>query len=253
MKLLEKPKELKMSSKIPYIIDFLLNSNFHFEHSGDIGRGCVFLEFELFARDYIKFAEIELDKGTPVSLINCVGHLKRALECQIDTFFFTFNLHKLFKKRNLGIDKKLEFINKAGIFNSRSLNRLNLIRNNMEHKYEIPKIKELDVFYDLVLALIVVLENVSIVFHSGIISYFDLKDANDNTVGKFTSEYEHEDPKFSFSWIVNEEKTEFIIDFSEPQEFAKAFKIHLLLQQNEGFASSEFIKDELQLIEIPLK
>ena len=43
--------------------------------------------FELYARDYLKFAQEELEKKTVVSLINCVSHLKRATDCQIDTFF----------------------------------------------------------------------------------------------------------------------------------------------------------------------
>jgi hypothetical protein len=238
---------ITLKSKALIVRDFLLKDDYFLEHSGGIGRGCSFPRFELFARDYIKFSESELNKKTPVSLINCVGHLKRALECQIDTFLFAFNLNLIFEKRNLGIDKKLEFISEAGIFNSRSLSRLNKIRNTMEHRYEIPKIQDLDVFYDLVLAFIVVLENVSIVFHNDLTNEFYLNDIKNEDVqlGMFRSEYEHDDQSFIFSWEFKGEKTKILIDMNEPHEFARAFKIHLLLAQNEGFASDEYFTQEL--------
>src|SRR5438105_15457877 len=97
-------------------------------------------DFELSAHDYLEFAEKELEVNTYHNLINCVGHLKRALDCQLDTFLHVFNLFDLFRKRNLKFEKKLEFLKAAGVFNSRSLARLNTIRNRMEHDYEIPKV-----------------------------------------------------------------------------------------------------------------
>lgn len=59
-------------------------------------RGIERPKFELHPRDYLAFAEAELSKNTTVSLINCVSHLKRAAECEIDTFLHIFGLYELF-------------------------------------------------------------------------------------------------------------------------------------------------------------
>ena len=115
-------------------------------------------KFDLSPRDYLAFAEEELNKNTSVSLINCVAHLKRALDCQLDSFFHVFNLFNLFKKRNLKIEKKLQFIGAIGYLNSRSLIRLNSIRNKMEHHYAIPEIEDIEVYFDLITALVQLLE-----------------------------------------------------------------------------------------------
>lgn len=114
--------------------------------------------FEIAPREYLRFAEDELDKNTSVSLINCVAHLKRALDCQLDTYLHAFNLRELFKKRSLKIEKKLEFTGAIGYLNSRSLVRLNTIRNKMEHHYAIPDIQDIEVYFDLVTAMVHILE-----------------------------------------------------------------------------------------------
>jgi hypothetical protein len=40
---------------------------------------------------------------------------------------------------------------------------LNTVRNKMEHSYEIPKIQELEVYFDLVVAFVAVLEKTTII------------------------------------------------------------------------------------------
>src|SRR4051812_38900668 len=73
-------------------------------------------EFNLFARDYLEYAEGELRSPTGLSRLNCVSHLKRAMDCQLETFLHYFGLRELFRKRNLGFDRKLEFLKAAGVF-----------------------------------------------------------------------------------------------------------------------------------------
>lgn len=115
-------------------------------------------QFELYARDYLEFAEQELSNSSTCGLLSCVSNIKRAMDCQLDTFFSVFNLYKSFKDKNLKFEKKLEFLREAGLFNSRSLARLNTIRNKMEHEYEVPKVQDIEVYYDLVGAFVAVLE-----------------------------------------------------------------------------------------------
>ncbi len=118
-------------------------------------------EFELLPRDYLKYAESSLDKKDPESLINATSHLKRALDCQIDIFLNSFNLYDLVSSRNLSVEKKVEFISSVCLFPTRSLNRLNKIRNKMEHEYQVPEIEDLNVYFDLITAFIMFVEPLS--------------------------------------------------------------------------------------------
>ncbi|OCH12421.1 hypothetical protein [Aliivibrio fischeri] len=138
--------------------NFLKENIHNFEPSGKENPFSINTVFEVTPREYLRFAEDELNRNTPVSLINCVSHLKRALDCQLDTFFEVYNLRDLFKKRNVKIEKKLQFIGAIGFFNSRSLIRLNNIRNKMEHHYSIPDIQDIEVYFDLITAIVQLLE-----------------------------------------------------------------------------------------------
>ena len=178
-------------SKSEKLKSFIKNNILYFER--DTGE---FLQvetpsFELYARDYLEFAQQELDRKTVVSLINCVSHLKRAADCQIDTFFHVYNLYNLFKKRNLKFEKKLYFFEAAGVFTSRSLIRFNTIRNKVEHSYEVPKINDLEVYFDLVYAFITILERVT-AFQSEII-WTIYKESN-YTPGGFIIKYIKDEP-----------------------------------------------------------
>lgn len=115
-------------------------------------------QFQLTPREYLNFAESELRNSSDVSRINCVSHLKRALDCQLDTYFHTFNLYTLFTKRSIKVKTKLEFVGAIGFLNSQSLVRLNNIRNNMEHNYVVPDISDIEVYFDLITALVQLLE-----------------------------------------------------------------------------------------------
>lgn len=62
-------------------------------------------------------------------------------------------------KEKFKIRKKIDFLNNLGVFNSRVLVRLNTIRNRMEHKYEIPKITDIEMYFDLVSAFVAILQS----------------------------------------------------------------------------------------------
>lgn len=50
-------------------------------------------KFEILPREYLSYAEGEIDRDSVVSRINCIGHLKRALECQVDIFLHVWVHH----------------------------------------------------------------------------------------------------------------------------------------------------------------
>ncbi len=169
---------------------FIKNHLDSFHGSGKNNPLAVDARFELSPRDYLSYAAEELDKNTPLSLINCVSHLKRALDCQLDSFFHVFNLYDLFKKNNLKVQKKLEFIGAIGFLNSRSLVRLNAIRNKMEHQYTVPDIQDIEVYFDLITALVQLLEYATF---DGAGSDFDIE-IEGSKYSSFYIEYKREEP-----------------------------------------------------------
>lgn len=138
------------------------------ENLNDLNFNKLFPNFELMPSDYMQFAEEELEliEKYPENIrskINSILHLKRALDCQMDIFFHAFGLHEYIKRKNLGINTKLEFFKELGLINSRVIKRFNKIRNRIEHSYKIPEIPEVEVYYDLINSVI---SNIDKVIHS---------------------------------------------------------------------------------------
>jgi hypothetical protein len=93
-------------------------------------------------------------------LVNATANLKRAVDCQLDSLLCTLNLDEFYRAKRLGVDRKLGFLKRAGIFRSRSIEKLNALRNRLEHHYEKPKIEDVEVYFDLVAAFVSVVEAV---------------------------------------------------------------------------------------------
>ena len=119
-------------------------------------------KFEVQPRDYLGFAENSLKVNNVESTINTITHLKRALDCQVETFLSTHNLLNIIKKKRSSISmaKKLGFVGTLGLFSSESLIRLNSMRNKIEHEFYVPQISDLNIFFDLTFAFIIIAENI---------------------------------------------------------------------------------------------
>ncbi|OCQ89745.1 hypothetical protein BCD64_17475 [Nostoc sp. MBR 210] len=129
------------------------------ELNGGGGIHLDFPDYELNAYDYLEYAYPLCEEKSDSALISCVSHLKRAVDCQLDTFLYVIGLGKLFSKANLKFEKKLEAIALAGIFRSNVLVTLNRKRNTLEHKYSAPDVDDVRVYYELVWAFVEVLES----------------------------------------------------------------------------------------------
>lgn len=220
--------------------------------SGGSGSDPQIPKFDLYAQDYLAFAEGELDAFLPsdsdcMHLINCVAHLKRALDCQIDTFFHAFNLLKVFRNRNLKFEKKLDFLESIGVFSSRSLERLNTVRNRMEHDFSIPKIADIEVYFDLVSAFVAVLQR-TIASTPQSHQDFEVTDLEGKEAGFFTIEYEFEGPAIKARWRLPDDKHEMQAAMSDSfVEFAFFFRAWLTLCLLETFASARYIITHLDI------
>jgi hypothetical protein len=234
---------------------FVLQYLDRFDHSGGGGTIPRLPDFELYAQDYLAFAEQELityqndqaERRKTARLINCIAHLKRAIDCELDTFLHVYNLYRIFADRNLKFEKKLDFLAKAGVFSSRSLARLNTMRNKMEHKFEVPKIDDIEVYYDLTSAFIAILQRtiISSLYSELEISICGQEDTEGNYVGIFRIAYDFETPSIEASWSIDGVAESLHCDMSEPIEFGFFLRVLLLLHQQESFASNRYVTSQL--------
>ncbi len=118
------------------------------------------------AHQYLRFAERALvalaeqpqEDERQQRAIECITHLKRAVECQADALIEHLGLTPASTKENWKVPKKLDFVRRTGVFEGRALRRLNKRRNEVEHDFTAPDIDYLDAYYDLVLAFAHVVE-----------------------------------------------------------------------------------------------
>ncbi|MEZ4868448.1 MAG: hypothetical protein R3C14_44375 [Caldilineaceae bacterium] len=113
-------------------------------------------EFDLMPQDYLNYANEALATPTDANKINCIGHLKRAAECEADTFLHILSIGKLSKIKNF--PAKMDVITYLDLMPSRSISQLNRIRNRIEHEYAVPEIEDLSVYFDLVAGFVSAIE-----------------------------------------------------------------------------------------------
>jgi len=250
------PNFTLMETKAKKLREFILAHIEELRLGGSSGSVVANLpDFELHAQDYLEFADQEIaaisssivEEGTVHHKINCVSHLKRAVDCQIDTFLHVLNLYKIFSKRNLKFETKLKFLSRAGIYSSRSLSRLNQIRNKMEHQYRTPQIEEIEVYFDLVTSFVSVLQLtwVLCVADSHLEMYINGEIGKEE--GKFTISYNFEKPSIRAYWFYQNDEEDLVCSTKEPNEFAFFFKVFLLLHKKTGLVSNRYVVSHLDI------
>ena len=115
-----------------------------------------FPTFDLMPRDYLAYANEALANSTDADKINCIAHLKRAAECQADTLLHILSLSSHAKTRNFPC--KMNTIGALDLMPSRSIAELNRVRNKMEHEYAVPRIDDLNLYFDLVAGFVSAVE-----------------------------------------------------------------------------------------------
>ncbi|MBU0541672.1 MAG: hypothetical protein KKC58_04665 [Gammaproteobacteria bacterium] len=198
-------------------------------------------DFELLPRDFLDFAEKDLEAPRSThTLVNATSNLKRAVDCQLDYLLCTLNLDEFYRNKRLGIDRKLGLLKRAGIFRSRSIEKLNALRNRLEHHYEKPKIEDVEVYYDLVAAFVSVLE--SVIPLAG----FQSNLSNGLVCGGgVESDFSREQPRLRLTLEHNPSgyKKVFEVDLSastdvatDIENFAYLLRVHMLLRKLEDSA-----------------
>lgn|GEM_PF-1382585 len=210
-------------------------------------------DYEIHPREFLEYAEAELsDLKSNKSIVNCISNLKRAVDSQIDIFFYALNILSIYKKRKLGIDKKLGFIEKCGIFSKYSLSRINTIRNKLEHQYKVPKIEDIYVYFDLVSAFITVLEVRLDVAGNNCEIEFDINEiSNDDeqsviTIGELTTKYDPKKCTHIIHWKKKKQSQTYSADSSNLDELASFINFHVLLLNISNTMHGQYANSQIE-------
>jgi hypothetical protein len=118
---------------------------------------------QLEARDFLRFAaEDSKDLSEGRNRVNCLSNCKRAIDAQLDRLISQLGFRPVSKKERWNSPKKIDFILNSGLVAPRILQRLNQLRNRLEHEFAGPTAKEVEDALDVATLFISYAENVSI-------------------------------------------------------------------------------------------
>ena len=101
------------------------------------------------SHDYLTFAKTDLlDGHTSRHLINSIANAKRALHLRLEDLCLGFGAGSLNKLQSF--PKLMGYVQSCGIVAPSVLQRLNELRNDVEHDYKVPELTEVNIFIDVV-------------------------------------------------------------------------------------------------------
>ena len=124
----------------------------------------------------------------------------------------------------------------------------------MEHEFQKPKIDDLESLFDLVTALVSILQTaMTTSFHEEIEFIIHNEDWK-SIKGSFVIYYQSEEKTIYVSWSKKklgeiksgDDTTEVKATLEDPEKFAYFFRVLVLLNQLEGYASYEHIKTKIK-------
>ncbi|WP_018609834.1 hypothetical protein [Uliginosibacterium gangwonense] len=222
------------------LIDYLIANIDKLTHSSGAGLLFDFPDFELMPFDYLEFAEQDLSKDTTSSRIGCVSNLKRATECEMDTLIHILGLTKHVKS----FPKKLEFVSNVGLISPRSLDKLNRIRNKMEHEYAVPKLSELEAYFDLASGFVYSIEGYIFMLASHAEQEWCRSDPFEKPA--FRVKLERDPARIEFCLISSVDKVQTLtFDTTNFDNYLKVLKVFFLLCRATALLSTDYLLSKL--------
>lgn len=211
-------------------------------------RVLLFLYMILSAEELLVFAENAITSGTKEGLVNAISNLKRALDCEMDMFLECINLKSISDKKNLKFEKKTQFLADIGLFPIQSINKLNKMRNKLEHEYRMPEISDLQTYYELVWSIVKIVElYLELSYINGEINFVLHIESNKYY---FTIKHDIKECRFKFEVLdctKGKEKLTKHLDVSlkdqnDVCDFIKVFNVYLLSIQYFNYGNIDLYK-----------
>lgn len=130
------------SISLEYLNLFISSGDASIETQEDIETS-----FDISPREFLRFAEYDLNANYSHHLVNSLSNTKRAIDSQLDSLLIGFGLSQRAAKWNF--PTKVDYLNRVGILSPRILNKINKKRNLLEHEYKNPSIEEVEDALDI--------------------------------------------------------------------------------------------------------
>ena len=233
------------------ILQFILQAD-DIERDASSGSDINIPVYDISAEELLVFAENAIISGTKEGVVNAISNLKRALDYEMDMFLECINLKRIFDKKNLKFEKKTQFLADIGLFPIQSINKLNMMRNKLEHEYRMPEISDLHTYYELVWSVVKIVElYLELLYINGEINLVLHIESNKYY---FTIKHNVKECRFKFEvidWTKGKEKLAKQLDVSlndknDVCDFIKAFNVYLLSIQYFDYGNIDLYKKKIK-------
>lgn len=100
--------------------------------------------------DFLRFAQEDLRESSGKrSIVNCLTNCKRAIDCQIDELIRKLGYYPVSRKEKWFFPRKIQFIKDVGIVAPRIIEKVNKLRNDLEHEFKSPTIDKVEDALDI--------------------------------------------------------------------------------------------------------
>ena len=111
-------------TEVKDIVQIILRTD-EIERDGSNGSNISIPIYDISSEEFLEFAENAIASETKEGMVNTISNLKRALDCEMDMFFESINVKRIFDKKNLKFEKKSQFLADIGLFPIQTINKLN--------------------------------------------------------------------------------------------------------------------------------
>ncbi len=238
-------------TEVKDIVQFILRTD-EIERDSSSGSDISIPIYDISSEEFLEFAENAISYETKEGMVNAVSNLKRALDCEMDMFFESINIKRIFDKKNLKFEKKTQFLANIGLFPIQTINKLNFMRNKLEHEYKAPEIYDIHTYYELVWSVVKILDLYLELLYTN--EEINLEFHIENNKYYFTMKYDVKECAFEFKiidWTKGKERKQKRLNVSlknqgDADDFIKAFNIYLLSIQYFDYGNLNLYKKKVK-------
>jgi hypothetical protein len=185
------------------------------------------ISFETMPSEFIRYAELDLKSSTEHRFINALSNAKRALDCQADRLLKLFGYYKESQAKFWGFPRKIELIQKFEIIAPRVLNKINKVRNLMEHQYIKPKADQVEDFLGIVSLFVASTEHYVANFSKNV-GYINESDDEYSNLSEVRISFDTENNKLIVETLEFQPKKEIRLEIKKSdKEYIDVLKKHI--------------------------
>jgi hypothetical protein len=184
--------------------------------------------FETMPYDFLSYAERDLKSDFEQKYINTLSNSKRSIDCQADRLLKLLGYYKDSQDKHWGFPAKLELIKRFEIIAPRVLNKINKVRNQMEHQFQKPNPEQVEDFLDIATMFIAATEQYAS-YSLSLVDYINEVNTEFININEVELELDNKNSKILVSTTnlnYNSKSIDFCIDKTD-KDYIDILKLHL--------------------------